>query len=309
MKININFDWAVLTSIFTMFLYWCGYCYYIGYLSFYHHNLDAFDIPVASTVIQGMLTGYKAWCPLVAILIIFSYISSISKKQWLYWIVRGIGLTVNLLIIIYSLSLYYLVNYLRKLNIRVKTKEFLRKRTPSILKLIWQKIAQFFIMCGKLIYKKDKEVEVTTTGLLTKLNLTQPQIKKSIFEDDESKSTSQNFDFDFSFFVHYSILLVLLLAMIKGLQVGQDLINRGKEVAKERFTLTQSYVGRDQPNGDLGIYPQVEVDGVTTKEKLFLTTMCLKSLCLVTDENKNAKIYEAKQIKVMNQQVEKILEK
>lgn len=112
MKININFDWAVLTSIFTMFLYWCGYCYYIGYLSFYHHNLDAFDIPVASTVIQGMLTGYKAWCPLVAILIIFSYISSISKKQWLYWIVRGIGLTVNLLIIIYSLSLYYLVNYL-----------------------------------------------------------------------------------------------------------------------------------------------------------------------------------------------------
>ncbi|MDH0032094.1 MULTISPECIES: hypothetical protein [unclassified Acinetobacter] len=164
-------------------------------------------------------------------------------------------------------------------------------------------------MCGKLIYKKDKEVEVTTTGLLTKLNLTQPQIKKSIFEDDESKSTSQNFDFDFSFFVHYSILLVLLLAMIKGLQVGQDLINRGKEVAKERFILTQSYVGRDQPNGDLGIYPQVEVDGVTIKEKLFLTTMCLKSLCLITDENKNAKIYEAKQIKVMNQQVEKILEK
>lgn len=303
MKININFDWAVLTSIFTMFLYWCGYCYYIGYLSFYKHNLDAFDIPVASTVIQGMITGYKAWCPLVAILIIFSYVSSISKKQWLYWLIRGIGLTTNLFIIIYSLSLYYLVNYLRKLNIKVKTKEFLRKSTPSILKLIWQKTTHFLITCGKKIYKKDKEIEVTTTGLLTKLNLTQPQIKKSIFEDDESKSTSQNFDFDFSFFVHYSILLVLLLAMIKGLEVGQELINKGKEVAKERFTLTQSYVGRDQPNRDLSIYPQVEVDGVTTNEKLFLTTMCLKSLCLVTDQNKNAKIYEAKQIKVMNQEI------
>lgn len=303
MKININFDWAVLTSIFTMILYWCGYCYYIGYLSFYNHNLDAFDIPVASTVIQGMITGYKAWCPLVAILIIFSYVSSISKKQWLYWLIRGIGLTTNLLIIIYSLSLYYLVNYLRKLNIKVKTKEFSRKSTPSIVKLIWQKIAQFFIMCGKLIYKKDKEIETTTTGVLTKLNLTQPQIKKNIFEDDESKSTSQNFDFDFSFFVHYSILVVLLLAALKGLEAGQELINKGKEVAKEGFTLTQSYVGRDQPNLDLGIYPQVEVDGVKTNEKLFLTTMCLKSLCLVTDQNKNAKIYEAKQIKVMNQKV------
>ncbi|WP_436860959.1 hypothetical protein [Acinetobacter haemolyticus] len=303
MKININFDWAVLTSIFTIFLYWCGYCYYIGYLSFYHHNLDAFDIPLASTVIQGMLTGYKAWCPLVAILIIFSYVSSISKKQWLYWIVRSIGLTVNLLIVIYSLSLHYLIAYLRKLDIRVKTKKFIMKNTPSLLKVIWHNIAQFFIKLGKLIYKKDKEIEVTTTSLLTKFNLTQPQIKKSIFEDDQSKSTSQNFDFDFSFFVHYSILLVLLLAMIKGLQVGQELIDRGKDVAKERFTLTKSYVGRDRPDSKLNIYPQVEIDGVTTEEKLFLTTMCLKSLCLVTDQNKNAKIYEAKQIKLMNQQV------
>ncbi|AZN68672.1 hypothetical protein DX910_10910 [Acinetobacter haemolyticus] len=67
--------------------------------------------------------------------------------------------------------------------------------------------------------------------------------------------------------------------------------------------MTKSYVGRDRPDSKLNIYPQVEIDGVTTEEKLFLTTMCLKSLCLVTDQNKNAKIYEAKQIKLMNQQV------
>ena len=57
MKININFDWAVLTSIFTFFLYWCGYWYLTGYLEFYNFDLDAFDIPVVSTILQGIVTG------------------------------------------------------------------------------------------------------------------------------------------------------------------------------------------------------------------------------------------------------------
>lgn len=47
-------------------------------------------------------------------------------------------------------------------------------------------------------------------------------------------------------------------------------------------------------------YPLVEVKGRDIKKKLFLTNICLKSMCLVTDKNRNFQIYEVEDIKVLH---------
>ena len=57
MKFNINLDWAVITSIFTLFLFWCGYWYFSGFASFYNYEIDIFNLPLSQLLITGLTIG------------------------------------------------------------------------------------------------------------------------------------------------------------------------------------------------------------------------------------------------------------
>lgn len=300
MKININFDWAVLTSIFTFFLYWCGYWYLTGYLEFYNFDLDAFDIPVVSTILQGILTGYKAWIWLIIILCVFSYVTHISLKQWQYWLIKGFSLLLNLFIIIFNLTIYYFIKYAKRKHIVENSIRIIKTKTLSPIK----KVFNFFILFLKKILikisKKSKKIETLNDDILTKMSLTTPQIKQEIFGEDQNPSTRQNFQFDFAFVLHYTILILLLAGIIKVFNTGQLLVDEGKFRAKEQFVATEkAFKSIPYKKNSLG-YPKVKISESKSNENLFLTPICLKSLCLVTDEFRNAQVYEVKQIRIIN---------
>ena len=298
MKLNISFDWAVVTSLFTFLLYWCGYCYYTGYLDFYGFNIDSFDIPLVSMIIQGFVTGYKAWLALIIIFILMSYITSISVKQWLYWLIKGIGLTINFLIIIYHLTLYYPIRFIAQRSLVSKAIQHTRDKIPNLIKCLFIGIWNFLKKVGLTIRNKSNKIEESNHQILERLHLTTPQIKQEIYGDSPEPSISQNFTFDLSFFIHYSVLLLLLAGIINVLNVGQNLIKDGKNTASSDFN--SALISIKKENYSQNTYPLVEVKGQDTNEKLFLTNICLKSMCLVTDQNKNAQIFDVKDIKVLH---------
>lgn len=298
MKLNISFDWAVLTSIFTFLLYWCGYCYYIGYLDFYGVNLDSFDIPVISLIIQGFLSGYKAWITLIFIFLIISYVTSISLKQWLYWIIKTIGLTFNFFIILYNLTFYYLVKFIKKYSIVSKTINFTKRKTPQKVKNILLTICCFFKKIFSKIQNKSTKIEESNHKILTRLNLTTPLIKKEIYGENDETTINQNFKFDLSFFIHYTISIFLLVGAMSVLNIGQQIINEGKNKAEQNFIESKKAIKNS--NFSNSPYQLVTIKDNKTNEKLFLTNICLKSMCLVTDENKVVQIYDVKDLKIKN---------
>ena len=298
MKLNISFDWAIVTSLFTFLLYWCGYCYYIGYLDFYGSNIDSFDIPLVSMIVQGFIHGYKAWLALIIIFILMSYITSISTKQWLYWFIKGIALTINFLIIIYHLILSYPIQYISQRSLVFKTIQHSKEKTPHFIKCLFIGFWNFLKKIGLIIRNKSNIIEESNHQILDRLRLTTPQIKQEIYGDNQESSISQNFTFDLSFFIHYSVLLLLLTGIINVLDIGQNLINDGKNRATNDFNSALLSIKKE--NYSRKTYPLVEIKGQKTDEKLFLTYICLKSMCLVTDTNRNAQIFDVKDIKLLH---------
>ena len=298
MKLNISFDWAIVTSLFTFLLYWCGYCYYIGYLDFYGFNIDSFDIPLVSMIIQGFIHGYKAWLALIIIFIFMSYMTSISAKQWLYWFIKGIALAINFLIILYYLTLYYPIRYISQRSLVSKAKQFTADKTPNLIKFLFVGTWNFLKKIGLKICNKSNAIEESNHQILDRLHMTTPQIKQEIYGENQEPSINQNFTFDLSFFIHYSVLLLLLAAIINVLDVGQNLIKDGKNRATNDFNSALLSIKNQKYSRKT--YPLVEVKGQGSDQKLFLTNICLKSMCLVTDTNRNAQIYDVKDIKVLH---------
>lgn len=298
MKLNISFDWAVVTSLFTFLLYWCGYCYYIGYLDFYGFNIDSFDIPLISMIIQGFIFGYKAWLALIIIFILMSYITSISVNQWRYWLIKGIALVINFLIIIYHLTLYYPIRYVAQRSLVSKAIQLTVDKTPNFFKYLFIGIWSFLKKLGLNIRNKSNKIEQSNHQILERLQLTTPQIKHEVYGDNPEPSINKNFTFDLSFFIHYSVLLLLLAGIINVLNIGQHLIEDGKNRATNDFNSALLSIKKE--NYSRKTYPLVEVKGQDASQKLFLTNICLKSMCLVTDTNRNAQIYDVKDIKVLH---------
>jgi hypothetical protein len=298
MKLNISFDWAVVTSLFTFLLYWCGYCYYTGFLDFYSFNIDAFDIPLISMIIQGFVTGYNAWLALIIIFLLMSYMTSISVNQWRYWFIKGIALAINFLIIIYHLTLSYPIRYISQRSLVSKAIQHTRDKTPNLIKYLFIGVWNFLKKVGLAIRNKSNKIEESNHQILKRLNLTTPQIKQEVYGDHPEPSTSQNFTFDLSFLIHYSILLLLLTGIINVLDVGQNLIKDGKTKAMSDFNTALISLENKKYSGNS--YPLVEVKGKDTDQKLFLTNICLKSMCLVTDTNRSAQIYDVKDLKVLH---------
>jgi hypothetical protein len=249
-------------------------------------------------IIQGFIFGYKAWLALIIIFMLMSYVTSISVNQWRYWAIKGIALTINFLIIIYHLTLYYPIRYVAKHSFISKAIQLTVDRTPNFFKCLFIGIWNFLKKVGLAIRNKSNKIEESNHKILERLQLTTPQIKQEVYGDNLEPSINQNFTFDLSFFIHNSVLLLLLAGIINVLNIGQHLINDGKNRASSDFNSALLSIKKE--NYSRETYPLVEVKGQDINEKLFLTNICLKSMCLVTDKKKNAQIFDVKDIKVLH---------
>ncbi|OUY06991.1 hypothetical protein [Acinetobacter populi] len=267
MKININFDWAFITSVFTIFLYWCGYWYNYGYIKYFEYSINAFDIPIPSMVMDGLLVGIDKFFSLIMLFLLVSLIASITLTGW-----KKILLEVFSKLTFFFIFLYYLIykHFYKKtiINDNIHKNLSLYFRTIYIINVISKKIKinNFYISFNKNIYSYHKKNE-----------------ENLIYEK-----------FQFSFILHYLLLIFLLIGTLKFFDVGSVLIYKGEKAAQESFLATIH-------NKKEKKFPKVNIkDEKSQYISYYLTDICLKGSCLVTDIKGNSSIHDAKEIKVIH---------
>lgn len=265
MKTNVIFAWPVLTTIFTSFLYWSGYWYFLGYTDFYDYQLKVFDMPLSTLIIEGLSQNVSHVIWLTIILLLISFITSVNKEQWKY-------VTLSSLSIIISIFMFtaYLLKPLFSLTPNLGISSRIQTFNPPWL-ISFKNFLK--IPARYLVYA------VARTKRYIRLNkLTEKDIRKQSF------TSVPPYSFYFSVCVHYIgliFLLVCLLCLFKSAAVvGMAAKNEAANDFKF-FNKMSKVILKENPQTD---YRN--------------TGVCFKGFCLITDIKKNVIMHEMKETEV-----------
>ncbi|MDA5020815.1 hypothetical protein PGK15_02820 [Acinetobacter baumannii] len=285
MNTNVIFAWPVLTTVFTTFLYWSGYWYYVGYTQFYNYKISVFDLPLSLILIEGLSQNVSQVLNLLSILIIISFINSVNKEQWRYASGAFFAITLSVLMFFYYIfsqiskiierfffyifiqifkilgPFYFVVSLKSKSNKLFKLLEKIPSKTTRFLRLATIKVRRF--------QQKHK--------------LTEPDVRSSSFTSNNPPPHS----FVFAVFLHYFLLLFLV--------VGVYLIFKA---AAANGTIGQQQAAEDFKN--FNKMAKVSLNSSFMDEGFRNTGVCFKGYCLITDKYKNVQSYEMKTVKVVN---------
>ncbi|MFW1982499.1 hypothetical protein ACG94M_04100 [Acinetobacter guillouiae] len=268
MKTNVIFAWPVLTTIFTAFLYWSGFWYYLGYTEFYNYKIEVFDLPVASMLIAGLTKNVNHVLILLTILIFISFAYSVNKEQWKYVSLSAFSILISLFAFI-----YYLIKPLLKLLPSVNVATFVNRYTPNwliVFKRSLRKPARSLILSGH-----------RTKRFLKRNELTEPDIRRKSFV-----TSTPAYSFSFSVYFHYFGMLFLVVCLFF---LFKSASNSGESAMKEA----------EKDFSNFNKMAKVQIKGLPVDE-LRNTGICFKGLCLITDKYKNAQLYEMKEVKIIN---------
>ncbi len=272
MNINVVFAWPVLTTVFTIFLYWNGFWYNQGYAKFYNYNLAVFDLPIPLLLLEGLLRNVSHVIFLLIILIGISFITSVNKAQWQYAIFSIFSVVLSLF-----LFFYYLLKHFTKKMPPLRITRWLKNKIKAKLIILKPKLrgtARLLILTGH----KCKR-------FMQRNQLTEADVRHKSFG---SHAVIPTHSFSFSIFLHYFILLFLVVCLLSLFKAGQELTDQAKKDAKHQFSTNFSKMKR------------VKVKGDPLNQDLRSTNLCFKGFCLITDKDKNVQLYDMKEVTVLN---------
>jgi len=276
MNINVVFAWPVLTTVFTIFLYWNGFWYNQGYAEFYNYNLAVFDLPIPLLLLEGLLRNVSHVIFLLIILIGISFITSVNKAQWKYAIFSFFSAVLGI-----YLFFYYIVRHFTKRMPPFQLTRWLENKIKAKLIIIKPKLRSTARLLILTVHKCKK--------FMQRNQLTEADVRHKSFGPNAVIPTHS---FGFSVFLHYFILLFLVICLLSLFKAGQKLSDQAKNDAKQQFT-----TGFDKMKA-------VKVKGDPLNRDLRSTNLCFKGFCLITDKNKNVQLYDMKEVTVLNKVID-----
>lgn len=268
MKINVVFAWPILTTIFTVFLFWSAAWYYIGYVEFYNYTLNVFDLPLGIMLIEGLTRNVTHVIYLISILILISFVSSVNKEQWTYFLYSMFAITLSVLVFI-----GHLLKPLLKFTPNFGFFSWLRSKTSPYGLRVKKKLrnpARFLILCGHRTFR-----------FLKRNNLTEADARRASFT-----TTPPSVTLSFALFFHYFGLIVLFIGLLLLFGSAKSLAQTGLKDAEDDFKNPEKL-------------PSVLVKD-RTNENLRNTQVCFKGTCLITDEFQNVQLHDMKDVEVIN---------
>ncbi|MEB5477258.1 hypothetical protein [Acinetobacter pollinis] len=290
MKINIELNWAFFTSIFTLFLYWCGYFYLSGIANYFHYNIDTFDIPLPTVILYGITNGFKECMCFIGFIVIYSFFQYSLKNRFKYVYNKLAAVALNFIIICFrfkpiSFIIFCLLSpfiILVKFFCKPKTKKFFKDITPSCIPRAYR----YFL-------HENRRLKVETYLGLKNAKLSPIELKKI---KNECPNTS---NFDLVFLAHYLSLILLIFGFLVLFSFAQGLFHKGKQDAETQFqNSVLSYYSKKENTHNT--YPRIELSN-SKNNILFSTEICFKGSCLVTDLTKNTQLQEAKNMKFLSE--------
>lgn len=285
MNTNVIFAWPVLTTVFTTFLYWSGYWYYVGYTQFYNYKISVFDLPLSIILIEGLSQNVNQVLNLLSILIVISFINSVNKEQWRY--ASGAFFSITLSVLMFFFYIFSQISTIIERFFFYIFSQFFKIVGPfPFLVNLKSKSNYLFYYLEEIPSKSSRFLRLATTRVRRfqqKYKLTEPDIRSSSFTSNTPPPNS----FVFAIYLHYFLLLFLVVAVYLIFKAAAANGTVGQTQAEEDFK-------------NFNNMAKVSVNGSFQDEGFRNTGVCFKGYCLITDKYRNAQSYEMKTVKVVN---------
>lgn len=176
MKFNFSFDIALFTTIFTIYLFVCGYFYYDGLISYYGFSHVSLGISLQDYLMYGWLNGMYGLIVGFLILIIAGLVHTISQNNLYEAMVKFIFVIFTFIILfIFNLILKKLL--LKFWKIMLSTFNFIIK---SRLHKLLSSLGFFWITIG------NKAVSIIKPAAKNAIDTSEKMHKFDVLENSES---------------------------------------------------------------------------------------------------------------------------
>lgn len=280
------FSWPVIVSILTVFFYWYGYWFRDGYISFFGHNIQAYDIPVQHLIISGFLRSSDVFIWLIVLFFVISLFSQFSNNQFM--IAWSKLHRVFLYIYFYTKKLFNLSKrgdaksyvFILVTDDLIHEKNIL-KPLPKITNISLQestfKKSNLKKICRKIVNKI--EVINASIGKNNSIKLINKDIKK--LEKAAGSEILRKFNTQYT--LHTLLLFMILGFILYNLNHTPVVVEKGYEEAQMRFDCTVE--------GKKNCYKFSKID-LESSQTWYLTDICIRSSCLTFNEKKEAKFVD-----------------
>ncbi|ENX34895.1 hypothetical protein F889_01535 [Acinetobacter colistiniresistens] len=280
MKFTFNFDLAILITLLTSFLFWCGYWYNYGYGEFFGVTISFSDLSIPNTMIDGFLVGLDKFFYLFLFLLIAFFISNNSGKDGFFIFSIIVTSTIWLSRFIYHFcfgqfkkSKYvYIQSYYQS--------PFLKKYFPQPPRRTTDLTRN-----RSLAYAKN---------YLVKNRFDYSYIKKSIYGEGETGIIKKLGFMYFALLIFISIILILFNS-------GMNLQIQGNKDAKNNFEL--SFKKREPEKNEIfRTFPKIkELKNQNLSNNYRLTNLCNKDSCFAVKQDKTTRLVKLESIEILNE--------
>ena len=279
MKSSFNIDLALIITIFTAFLFWCGYWYSYGYAEFFGVSIGFFDLPVSTTIIDGLLVGVDKLLTFLVIILGFLFITTYSRKDFEF----VLGLLGSAFAFIF-MALRYKIFKEKISKFKLVPQQSQLPLFPKFRKK--QKKENVFTKSNSLVFGRK---------YLQKNKMTIKQIRYDTYGEDQPGNSDKTF---FNILAFYFLILIFTGLIYYIFYVGWTLQEDGKQTAQQYHNA--SFQLNDEENKKSIVFPSFIEKGQDKLSAYKLTNVCNKTSCFVVDSKRNVRLLELKDIEIHN---------
>ena len=286
MKFSFNIDLALIITVFTAFLFWCGYWYNFGYAEYFGVPISFFELSLSTTLVDGIVVAPDRFLTLLTAILVISFFAGYSRKDAEF--IMGVIFTT-------VLFLLYLVRF-KFYDQHKKLKYFpitSLQLTPYQVEYIFKKRKPRPLFC-------DCDAVKFSIKKLTKNKITYQQIANSAYGDSSQINGETTI---FRIAIHYFVLLIFVYAFIAIFSAGQNLQAEGFKIAEHNHKTNFSTNIPKETNYTK--FPAFIEKGQEKVSAYKLTNVCNKNSCFAVNSKRNVKLFEIKDIVIQNGPIKK----
>lgn len=286
MKFSFNIDLALIITVFTAFLFWCGYWYNFGYAEYFGVPISFFELSLSTTLVDGIVVAPDRFLTLLTAILVISFFAGYSRKDAEF--ITGIIFTT-------FLFLLYLVRF-KFYDQHKKLKYFpitSLQITPYQIEYIFKKRKRRppFSNCDSVKFSLKK---------LNKNKITYQHIAHSAYGANSQISGDETI---LRIIAHYFVLLIIVLAIFAVFSAGKNLQSEGFKIAEHNHkTNFSTNIPKETNYTKFPAFIEKDQEKVSAYK---LTNVCNKNSCFAVNSKRNVKLFEIKDIVIQNGPIKK----
>lgn len=230
---KVLFNWSVIVSALTTYLYWYGYWYTEGYFRFFSQDIKAYDIPLQHIIMTGVLQSLVILFSIVTALIGVSLLLQFSKNQYIWFFKRVEIFSIYVWFNLVGLLRLTLVN-LSKLELLLTLEE--KVINSSLIKKLVN-INSYILRYVNNVWKRIVHNLVAIKDFNNKIGIKEvvkiQEIKVERLDYDIKKENSTTFDIQY--ILHVLIMFIVIAFLLTSFGYANKTNIKGFKDANEAY--------------------------------------------------------------------------